>query len=91
MATVQQKEGNQLVMNLGYSHQVIVEEIDGIEIEVPAPDKITIKGIDKQVVGQFAAECQSEASSRTLQGQGHPLCQRGRSPARKARPAVRNN
>ena len=55
-----QKDGKKLVMNLGYSHQVIVEEIDGIEIEVPAPDKITIKGIDKQVVGQFAANVRAK-------------------------------
>ena len=42
-----QKDGKKLVMNLGFSHQVVMEEIDGIEIDVPAPDKIVIKGIDK--------------------------------------------
>ena len=50
------KEGNKLVMNLGFSHQVTVEEIPGIEIEVPNPNKIVIHGCDKQQVGQFAAE-----------------------------------
>ena len=50
------KEGNKLVMNLGYSHQVVMEEIEGITIEVPSPNKIVIHGCDKQQVGQFAAE-----------------------------------
>ena len=50
------KEGNKLVMNLGFSHQVIMEEIDGITIEVPGPNKIIINGCDKQKVGQFAAK-----------------------------------
>ena len=64
------KQGTQLVMNLGYSHQVIVEEIDGIEIEVPAPDKITIKGIDKQVVGQFAANVRAKRPPEPYKGKG---------------------
>ena len=51
-----QKQGKNLVMNLGYSHQVIVPEIDGITIDVPAATKIIVNGIDKQAVGQFAAE-----------------------------------
>ena len=50
------KQGNQLVMNLGYSHQVVMDEIPGITIEVPAPNKIIVSGPDKQKVGQFAAE-----------------------------------
>ena len=50
------KEGKNLVMNLGFSHQVIVPEIEGITIDVPAPNKIIISGCDKQAVGQFAAE-----------------------------------
>ena len=65
-----QKDGKKLVMNLGYSHQVIVEEIDGIEIEVPAPDKITIKGIDKQVVGQFAANVRAKRPPEPYMGKG---------------------
>jgi large subunit ribosomal protein L6 len=51
-----QKQGKDLVMNLGYSHQVIVSETDEIQIEAPTPNKIIIHGIDKQKVGQFAAE-----------------------------------
>jgi large subunit ribosomal protein L6 len=50
------KEGNKLVLNVGYSHQVIVEETDDIKIDVPTPNKVVIKGIDKQKVGQFAAD-----------------------------------
>ena len=50
------KEGKKLNMNIGYSHPVIVEEIDGITIDVPSPNKIVISGTDKQKVGQFAAE-----------------------------------
>ena len=65
-----QKDGKKLVMNLGYSHQVIVEEIAGIEIEVPAPDKITIKGIDKQVVGQFAANVRAKRPPEPYKGKG---------------------
>ena len=42
-----EKKGNQLVMNLGYSHPVVVDEIPGITIEVPAANKVTIRGIDK--------------------------------------------
>ena len=50
------KEGKRLVMNLGYSHQVVIEETDRITIDVPAPTKVIINGIDKQEVGQFAAD-----------------------------------
>ena len=50
------KEGGKLVMNLGFSHQVVMEESEGISIEVPNPNKIIISGTDKQRVGQFAAE-----------------------------------
>ena len=64
------KEGKQLVMNLGYSHQVKVDEIDGITIEVPAPNKIIIHGIDKQVVGQFAAEVRGKRPPEPYKGKG---------------------
>ena len=59
------KQGSDLVMNIGYSHQVIVPEVDGITIEVPAPNKIVISGPDKQQVGQFAAEVR-ESVRRSL-------------------------
>jgi len=64
------KEGKKLVMNLGYSHQVIMEEIDGISIEVPAPNRITISGIDKQLVGQFAADVRKKRPPEPYKGKG---------------------
>lgn len=65
-----QKQGTQLVMNLGYSHQVTVDEIPGITIDVPAPNKIVISGIDKQVVGQFAAEVRGKRPPEPYKGKG---------------------
>jgi len=64
------KQGKDLVMNLGYSHQVIMPEIDGITIEVPAPNKITIVGPDKQKVGQFAAEVRGKRPPEPYKGKG---------------------
>ena len=64
------KEGNKLVMNLGYSHQVIVEEVEGITIEVPGPNKIIIHGCDKQKVGQFAAEVREKRPPEPYKGKG---------------------
>ena len=64
------KEGNKLVMNLGVSHQVILEERDGISIEVPGPNKIIISGADKQKVGQFAAEVREKRPPEPYKGKG---------------------
>ena len=64
------KEGKNLVMNLGYSHQVIVPEIDGITIDVPGPNKIVISGCDKQAVGQFAAEVRVKRPPEPYKGKG---------------------
>ena len=65
-----EKKGNQLVMRLGYSHEVIVDEIPGITVEVPAPNKIIIRGIDKQAVGQFAAEVRGKRPPEPYKGKG---------------------
>ena len=65
-----QKQGKNLVMNLGYSHQVIVPETDGITIDVPDPLKIVINGIDKQRVGQFAAEVREKRPPEPYKGKG---------------------
>ena len=65
-----EKKGNDLVMRLGFSHEVIVKEIPGITIEVPAPNKIIIRGIDKQVVGQFAAEVRGKRPPEPYKGKG---------------------
>ena len=64
------KEGNKLVMNLGYSHLVNMEEIDGITIDVPAPNKVIINGIDKQKVGQFAANVRGKRPPEPYKGKG---------------------
>ena len=64
------KEGKNLVMNLGYSHQIIVAENDDIQIDVPDANHIIIKGIDKQKVGQFAAEVRSKRPPEPYKGKG---------------------
>ncbi len=64
------KQGKNLVMNLGFSHQVIVPEIDGITIDVPQPNRIVISGIDKQKVGQFAAEVREKRLPEPYKGKG---------------------
>ena len=65
-----EKKGTQLVMRLGFSHEVFVDEIPGITIEVPNPNKIIIHGIDKQVVGQFAAEVRGKRPPEPYKGKG---------------------
>ena len=64
------KQGKKLVMNLGYSHQVICPEIDGITIDVPSPNKVVISGPDKQKVGQFAAEVREKRPPEPYKGKG---------------------
>ena len=64
-----EKKGTQLVMRLGFSHEVFVDEIPGINIEVNG-NKITIRGIDKQVVGQFAAEVRGKRPPEPYKGKG---------------------
>ncbi|MEF9983965.1 MAG: 50S ribosomal protein L6 [Oscillospiraceae bacterium] len=64
------KQGKDLVMTLGFSHQVIMPEIDEITIDVPAPNKIIINGIDKQKVGQFAADVREKRPPEPYKGKG---------------------
>ena len=64
------KEGNKLVLNIGYSHPVNVEEIDGITIEVPNANTVVINGIDKQKVGQFAADVRAKRPPEPYKGKG---------------------
>ena len=64
------KEGKKLVMNLGYSHQVTMDEPDGITIECPTANKIVISGMDKQKVGQFAAEVREKRPPEPYKGKG---------------------
>ena len=65
-----QKQGKNLVMNLGFSHQVIVPEVDGITIDVPNPNLVVISGPDKQQVGQFAAEVREKRPPEPYKGKG---------------------
>jgi len=65
-----QKQGNKLVMNLGYSHSVEMEEIEGITIEVPGPNQIIVKGQDKQLVGEFAANIRKKRPPEPYKGKG---------------------
>ena len=65
-----EKKGNQLVMRLGFSHEVIVDEIPGINIEVTGPNTVIIHGCDKQVVGQFAAEVRGKRPPEPYKGKG---------------------
>ena len=64
------KQGSDLVMNLGYSHQVTMHEIPGISIEVPNPNKIIIHGADKQLVGQYASEVREKRPPEPYKGKG---------------------
>ena len=64
------KQGKQLVMNLGYSHQVFIDEIPGITLEAPNPNKIIVSGADKQVVGQIAAEIREKRPPEPYKGKG---------------------
>ncbi|MEA5039078.1 MAG: 50S ribosomal protein L6 [Clostridiaceae bacterium] len=64
------KDGKTLTMLLGYSHPVLVSEVPGITIDCPAPNKIVISGIDKQAVGQFAAEVREKRPPEPYKGKG---------------------
>ena len=64
------KQGKKLVLTLGYSHPVEMEEPAGITVDVPAPNKIIVKGIDKQVVGEFAAKIRSKREPEVYKGKG---------------------
>ena len=63
-------KGKNLEMNLGYSHMVVVEPVDGITIEVPGPNTVVISGADKQLVGQFAANVREKRPPEPYKGAG---------------------
>ena len=63
-------EGNVLVMNLGFSHQVKVEPVDGITITAPTPNQIVVSGLDKQLVGQIAADIRKKREPEPYKGKG---------------------
>ncbi len=65
-----QKQGKKLVMNLGYSHPVEMEEPEGITFDVPNPNTIIVKGINKEVVGQTAAVIRTKRPPEVYRGKG---------------------
>ena len=65
-----QKQGNKLVLSLGYSHPVEMEDPEGIETVLEGQNKITVKGIDKEKVGQYAAEIRSKRAPEPYKGKG---------------------
>ena len=65
-----QKQGNKLVLGLGYSHPVEMEDIPGLTVEVPAPNKIIVSGADKQAVGQLAAKIREKRPPEPYKGKG---------------------
>lgn len=64
------KQGKKLVLTLGYSHPVEMEDIAGITTDVPQPNKIIVSGIDKQVVGQYAAIIREKRPPEPYKGKG---------------------
>ena len=65
-----QLQGKNLVLNMGYSHPVEFQPIEGITFEVPTPNKISVKGIDKQAVGQAAANIRKLRAPEPYKGKG---------------------
>lgn len=65
-----QKQGNKLVLGLGYSHPVEMEDIPGLTVEVPTPNKIIVSGADKQAVGQLAAKIREKRPPEPYKGKG---------------------
>ncbi len=65
-----EKKGKDLVMKIGFSHEVIMTEPEGITVEVPGPNKIVVSGADKQKVGQLAAEVREKRPTEPYKGKG---------------------
>ena len=65
-----EKQGKKLVLNLGYSHPIFFEEGNGITFEVPDSNTIVVKGIDKQAVGQIAAQIREKRPPEPYLGKG---------------------
>ncbi len=65
-----QKSDNKLIMDLGYSHQVIFEEPEGITFELASPTRIAVKGADKQMVGEMAAKIRASRLPDPYKGKG---------------------
>ena len=65
-----EKKGNELVMKIGYSHDVVMPEPEGVTVECPSANKVIVSGADKQVVGQFAAEVREKRPPEPYKGKG---------------------
>ncbi|HAZ37186.1 MAG TPA: 50S ribosomal protein L6 [Clostridiaceae bacterium] len=65
-----QKQGKKLILNVGYSHPVEIEEVEGITLEVPAAAQIVVKGVDKELVGQVAARIRDVRKPEPYGGKG---------------------
>lgn len=65
-----QKQGKKLILTLGYSHPVEMDEPEGITVDIPAPNKIIVKGCDKQAVGEFAAKIRIKRPPEVYKGKG---------------------
>ena len=65
-----QVQGKKLVLNLGFSHPVEIEAVEGISFETPAANKVIVQGIDKQVVGEIAANIRSWRKPEPYKGKG---------------------
>lgn len=65
-----EKKGNLLVMQLGYSHPIEMEDPEGIQTEVPAPTEVIVKGISKALVGNYAADIRSKRPPEPYKGKG---------------------
>ena len=64
------KQGNKLVLTLGYSHPVEMVEPEGIKYEVPSPNQIIVRGIDKELVGEMAAVIRTKRPPEVYRGKG---------------------
>ncbi len=64
------KQGTKVTLSLGYSHPVVIEETETIKLDVPQPNKVVVSGIDKQAVGQFAAEIREKRPPEPYKGKG---------------------
>lgn len=64
------KQGNKLVLTLGYSHPIELEDPAGLEVEVPAANKIIVKGINKQLVGNYASKIRDYRKPEPYKGKG---------------------
>ena len=65
-----QMQGSNLVMNLGFSHQVIMTPPEGVKVECPSATQIIVSGADKQAVGQFAAQVREKRPPEPYKGKG---------------------